>query len=182
MKARELRELLRADLSRLTLQVENATESSPDWLMLFNPRIVPVLLVRLARYCYLSRWLRAFSPIFTWLNVIIFGIEFTAKCEVGPGLLLPHTSGTVVGASKIGANVTIFQGVTLGAKFADMGFNPATRPALGDNVVVGAGAKILGGIVIGDRAVIAANSLVIDSVGNGVFMIGVPAVARGQRR
>ena len=178
MKGRELRELLRVDLSRLMVPVADATEVSPSWLKLFNPRFVPVLLVRLARYFYLSRWLRALSPVLTWLNVIIFGIEFTAKCEVGPGLMLPHTSGTVVGAMKIGANVTIFQGVTLGAKFADMGFNPEVRPVVGDSVVIGAGAKVLGGISIGEGAVIAANSLVVDSVEAGAFMIGVPAVAR----
>lgn len=182
MKVGELKELLRADLSRLTLQGAGAIDPSPGWFRLFSPRFVPVLLVRLARYFYLSRWLRALSPVFTWLNVILFGIEFTAKCEVGPGLMLPHTSGTVVGASKIGANVTIFQGVTLGAKFADIGFTPETRPVLGDNVIIGAGAKILGGIYIGDRAVISANSLVVDSVEIGAFMIGVPAVARGLSR
>lgn len=182
MKVRELQELLRADLSRLTLQGAGDTEPSPSWSTLFSPRFVPVLLVRLARYFYLYRGLKFLSPVFTWLNVIIFGIEFTAKCEVGPGLMLPHTSGTVVGASKIGANVTIFQGVTLGAKFADLGFNPETRPVLGDNVMIGAGAKILGGIFIGDRAVISANSLVIESVEIGAFMIGVPAVAKGLSR
>ena len=182
MTGRELRELLRADLSRLTVPVAGAVEASPSWLKLFHPRFVPVLLVRLARYSYLSRWLRALSPVLTWLNVILFGIEFTAKCEVGPGLLLPHTSGTVVGASKIGANVTIFQGVTLGAKFADIGFNPETRPVLGDNIVIGAGAKVLGGVLIGEGATIAANSLVVKSVEIGAFMIGVPAVARGLSR
>lgn len=178
MKARELRALLIADLSRLKLPVEGTGNASPSWLNLFNPRFVPVLLVRLARFFYLTRWLRIFSPLLTWLNVIVFGIEFTAKCEIGPGLFLPHTSGTVVGATKIGANVTIFQGVTLGAKFADIGFNPGKRPVVGDNVVIGAGAKALGGIFIGEGAVIAANSLVIENVETGAFMIGVPAVAR----
>lgn len=178
MKARELRELLRSDLSRLTVQGEGAPAPSPSWMKLLSPRCVPVLWVRLARYFYLTRWFRVLSPVFTWLNLVIFGIEFTAKCEVGPGLMLPHTSGTVVGASKIGTNVTIFQGVTLGAKFADMGFNPETRPIVGNNVVIGAGAKVLGGISIGEGAVIAANSLVVDNVEFGAFMIGVPAVSR----
>ncbi|MBV5330168.1 MAG: hypothetical protein JZU65_21500 [Chlorobium sp.] len=122
------------------------------------------------------------SPVFTWLNVILFGIEFTAKCEVGPGLMLPHTSGTVVGAVKLGSNVTIFQGVTLGAKFADIAFTPETRPMVGDNVIIGAGAKILGGISVGGDAVIAANSLVIENVERGAVMIGVPAVAKSVQR
>jgi serine O-acetyltransferase len=80
---------------------------------------------------------------------------------------------------KIGHNVTIFQGVTLGAKFADIDFTPDSRPVVGNNVTFGAGAKALGGISIGDGAAIAANSLVIDDVRPGVVMIGVPATPKG---
>jgi serine O-acetyltransferase len=120
--------------------------------------------------------------VLTWLNVILFGIEFTPKCEVGAGLMLPHTSGTVVGALKIGSNVTIFQGVTLGAKFADIGFTPDSRPVVGNNVMFGAGAKVLGGITVGDGAVIAANSLVVESVAPGATMIGIPAIDRSVER
>ena len=179
MTARGLRDLLRADLDRLAVPANGGNDATVSWTKLFSPRFIPVLLVRLSRYCYLSGPLRILSPMFTWLNVILFGIEFTARCEVGPGLMLPHTSGTVVGALKIGANATIFQGVTFGAKFADLCFDPGARPVVGNDVTVGAGAKVLGGITIGDGAVIAANSLVIDDVAPGVLMIGVPAVARG---
>lgn len=180
MSLQALGDLLKADLLRLTLPVSGAKAGRPNWAKVLSPRFMPVLLVRLARYFYLSRWLRICSPVLTWLNVILFGIEFTAKCEVGPGLMLPHTIGTVVGASKIGANATLFQGVTLGAKFADIGFNAETRPIVGDNVVIGAGAKVLGGVSIGDGAVIAANSLVVETVAPGAFMIGVPALARSR--
>lgn len=179
MNSRELRALLRADLLRLTVPVAGVTAPWHNLLKLLSPRFIPVLIVRIARYFYLSRWLHVLSPVLTWLNVILFGIEFTAKCEVGPGLMLPHTSGTVVGATKIGSNVTIFQGVTLGAKFADIEFNPKTRPVVGDNVVIGAGAKVLGCIFVGEGAVIAANSLVFENVEPGALMIGVPAVAVG---
>jgi serine O-acetyltransferase len=179
MTFKELVALLRADLLRLEGPAVAPQGRRPRWLKLLSPRFLPVLLVRLARYFYLSRWVRVFSPVFTWVNLIIFGIEFTPRCEVGAGLMLPHTSGTVVGALKIGANATIFHGVTLGAKFADILFTPETRPVVGDNVTFGAGAKILGGISIGQGAVIAANSLVIDDVAAGALMMGVPAIARG---
>ena len=133
-------------------------------------------MIRLARYCYLSPLLKPVSGLLTWINTLVFGIEFTARCEVGPGLMLPHTFGTVIGARKIGANATIFQGVTLGAKFADLAYDPATRPVVGNDVILGAGAKVLGGVQLGDNVTVAANSLVTENVPSNCFVIGVPGV------
>ncbi len=107
--------------------------------------------------------------------MILFGIEVTPKCKIGKGLYVPHTYGTVIGAREIGDYVTIFQGVTIGAKFADIDFSVNSRPAIGNRVVIGAGAKVLGNISIGDDSIISSNSLVIYSVPNGVTVIGVPA-------
>jgi serine O-acetyltransferase len=115
------------------------------------------------------------SHLLSYLNQIIFGIEISPKCAIGPGIFFPHTSGTVIGASKIGRNVTIFQGVTLGAKEMDMGFDPALRPEIGDFVVVGAGAKILGGISLGDNVRVGANSVLLRSVPANSTVAGVPA-------
>lgn len=115
---------------------------------------------------------------FSLINVILFGLEVTPRCKIGPGLLIPHTSGTVIGAAEIGSNVTIFQGVTLGAKFADLAFTPESRPVLEDDVVIGAGAKVLGGIRIGKKGIISANSLLMESVPANGFAIGVPAVVK----
>jgi serine O-acetyltransferase len=106
---------------------------------------------------------------------VIFGLEVSPRCEIGPGIFFPHPTGTVVGAWRIGSNVTLFQGVTLGARELDMGFDPKLRPSVGDNVVVGSGAKILGGIHIGDNAIVGANSVVVDSVEAGSTMVGIPA-------
>jgi len=113
------------------------------------------------------------------INLVFFGLEVTPRCSIGPGLILPHTHGTVIGAKCIGCNSTIFQGVTLGAKYADLEFDPSSRPIVGDNVTLGAGAKILGGITIGHGAIVAANSLVVSSVPDNAFMIGVPAEQKG---
>jgi serine O-acetyltransferase len=113
--------------------------------------------------------------LLSYLNQIIFGIEISPKCAIGPGIFFPHTSGTVIGASKIGRNVTIFQGVTLGAKDMDMGFDRALRPELGDYVVVGAGAKVLGGISLGDNVRVGANSVLLRSVPANATVAGVPA-------
>ena len=175
MKIQELQHLLRADLVRLSIATPSGEEIPVKLVNLLNPRFIPVLLIRLARYCYLSRLLRPLNFLFTWFNLFLFGVECTAKCDIGPGLLLPHTSGTVIGAGKIGTNATIFQGVTLGAIKADMGFDLALRPTLGDNVIVGAGAKILGGISVGDSARIGANAVVLHPVPSNAVMGGIPA-------
>lgn len=171
----ELASLLRTDLLRLTLPTGEGHPENPNWLKIFHPRFAPVLLVRIARYLYLNPLLKFLSPVFTWLNLFIFGIEFSARCDVGAGLFLPHTVGTVIGATKIGSNATIFQGVTLGALTADMSYVEYLRPNLGDDVIVGAGAKLLGGISIGNNVTIGANSVVLNSLPDNVVAVGAPA-------
>ena len=113
--------------------------------------------------------------ILTYLNIVLFGLEVTSKCEIGPGVFFPHTSGTVVGAASIGSNVTVFHGVPLGAKVLDLGFNLALRPTVGDNVVLGAGCKILGGLTVGDNVTVGANSVVLDSIKPNTTVAGMPA-------
>jgi serine O-acetyltransferase len=174
MKFAELLLLLKADLLRLTT-TEVDQERPFNWLSIFNPRFWPVLILRIARFISFIPGLRLLTPVLTWLNVIIFGVEFTAKCMVGSGLMMPHTVGTVVGARKIGANVTIFQGVTIGAKYADLHFDESKRPTIEDNVVIGAGAKVLGGITIGAGAKVAPNAVVFEDVPPGAIAMGNPS-------
>lgn len=165
--------LVKADLLRL-----GQAAGFRLWGKLIHPRFVPVLLIRLSQLCHGSRLFHPFSMVFSLANVILFGLEVTPRCKIGPGLLIPHTSGTVIGAAELGSNVTIFQGVTLGAKFADLAFTPETRPVLENDVVIGSGAKVLGGIRIGKKGVVASNSLVTESVPEGALAIGVPAIMR----
>jgi serine O-acetyltransferase len=115
------------------------------------------------------------ANLFAYLNILLFGIEISPKCDIGAGIFFPHTSGTVIGASKIGENAIIFQGVTLGAKELDMGFDTTLRPELGDGVTIGAGAKILGSVRIGHNVVVGANSVVLESVSANSTVAGVPA-------
>jgi serine O-acetyltransferase len=109
------------------------------------------------------------------LNFILFGIEITIQCEIGPGLIFPHTQGIVIGSVKIGENALIYNGVTIGAKKMDVNFNPSSRPIIGNNVMIGSGAKILGSINIGDNVIIGANSVVTKSVPNDKLVLGIPA-------
>lgn len=140
----------------------------------FGPRYAPVLLCRLAHLCFLCH-LKPLAKIFGLTNLVLFGIEVAVQCPIGKGLFLPHTTGTVIGAYAIGENAVIFQGVTLGARELDFGFGEMNRPVLGDNVVVGAGAKVLGPVTIGDRSRVAANAVVLDSVAADVLVAGMPA-------
>ncbi|WP_316894038.1 serine O-acetyltransferase [Ralstonia mannitolilytica] len=109
------------------------------------------------------------------VNFVVFGIEIAARCEIGPGLYLPHTQGTVIGAWSIGKNAVIYQGVTIGAKELDFAYSEVSRPKLGDNVTIGAGAKVLGGVQLGPGARIGANAVVITSVPEGALAVGIPA-------
>ena len=172
-------QIIRLDLSRLSQQSSGEMLVVQYWKIV-HPRFFPVLILRLAQQCQSTLILRPIAALLTWANLILFGIEVTPRCRIGGGLFLPHTSGTVIGAASIGVNATIFQGVTLGAKFADMSYTETTRPVLEEDVVIGAGAKVLGGVNIGRGARVAANSLVLVSVPAGATAIGVPAIIKGQ--
>lgn len=141
---------------------------------LFSPRLCPMVLIRIAAWLQ-RRKLGPLGKLFTLANLVLFGIEVSPRIEIGPGFFLPHTSGTVIGAAKIGRNVMIFQGVTLGAKELDMFFTPETRPIIEDGVIIGAGAKVLGGVRIGLGARIGANAVVVGDVPDGALAVGIPA-------
>jgi serine O-acetyltransferase len=162
---------LKKDLMRICQKRRNIT----IFLYIFHPRSFPIILIRLSQYFYKYKITKPFSYIFSLLNIIIFSIEVTPRCKIGEGLFIPHSLGTVIGATKIGKNCTLFQGVTLGAKYADLEFTEESRPIVLDNVTIGAGAKVLGGITIGNNVIIAANSLVINSIPDNVTVVGVPA-------
>lgn len=168
---------LAADLRRArALQYgEAGVVSGPRlWLGLASPRFIPVLLCRLAYRLY--RWrLGPLAKLLSLLNFFLFGIEIAVRCPIGKGIFFPHTQGTVIGAQAIGANATIFQGVTLGARELDFSYDAASRPTIGDNVTIGSGAKVLGPLHIGEGARIGANSVVLSSVPAGALAVGAPA-------
>jgi len=172
-----LKELLYADLER-QLRLSGGTDEKASLLRILcrlpHPRFLPIVLCRSSRSALLNG-LPAIAHVLSYLNQILFGIEISPRCAIGPGIFFPHTSGTVIGASKIGRNVTIFQGVTLGARQIDMNYDLALRPEVGDFVVVGAGAKVLGGISLGDNVSVGANSVLLKSVPANTTVAGVPA-------
>lgn len=113
-----------------------------------------------------------FPRFFSQLAKIITGIEIHPAAKIGRGFFIDHGMGVVIGeTSEIGENVLLYQGVTLGGTGKEKG---KRHPTLGSNIVVGAGAKILGAITIGDNVKIGANSVVLHSVPRNSIVVGVP--------
>lgn len=144
------------------------------WLGIFSPRFLPVFLCRISYFFYHHRMI-ALAKIISLINFCVFGIEIAVRCPIGKGLFFPHTQGTVIGAISIGENATIFQGVTLGALEADFSYQSSMRPVVEDGVIIGAGAKVLGGIKLGHYSRVGANAVVLDDVPPEALAVGVPA-------
>ena len=176
MKDFTLLSYLAADLRRARV-LHGSADGVPGlrlWLGVLSPRFVPVLLCRLAHSFYRLK-LGLLAKAVSLLNFFLFGIEIAVRCPIGKGLFLPHTQGTVIGAWSIGENATIFQGVTLGAKELDFSYQESSRPTVGDDVTIGSGAKVLGGLTLGAGSRIGANAVVLDSVPTNVVAAGVPS-------
>jgi len=120
-------------------------------------------------------WERKFVIIpraISYLARFLTGIEIHPGARIGKGFFIDHGMGVVIGETTIiGDNVTIFQGVTLGGTGKETG---KRHPTLKNNIVIGAGAKILGNIVIESNAYIGANAVVLHSVPTNSTMVGVP--------
>jgi serine O-acetyltransferase len=111
---------------------------------------------------------RALSQLARFLT----GIEIHPGAAIGSGLFIDHGMGVVIGeTTEIGDNVTLFQGVTLGGTGKQRG---KRHPTLGSHVVVGAGAKVLGPITVGDYVKIGANSVVLQDVPDHSTVVGIP--------
>jgi serine O-acetyltransferase len=137
------------------------------------PGLHAIWMHRLAHACWTSgfKWLgRAISHLGRWLT----GIEIHPGARIGDRVFFDHAMGVVVGeTAEIGDGCTIYQGVTLGGTSLYKGVK--RHPTLGRNVVVGAGAKILGGFVVGDDAKIGSNAVVTKPVPSGATAVGIPA-------
>lgn len=177
MKDFTLLSYLAADLRRARVLLNGSANdvSGPRlWLGVLSPRFVPVLLCRLAHSLFRLK-LGLFAKAVSLLNFFLFGIEIAVRCPIGKGLFLPHTQGTVIGAWSIGENVTIFQGVTLGAKELDFSYQESSRPTVRDSVTIGAGAKVLGGLTLGSGSRVGANAVVLNDVAPDSLVVGIPA-------
>ena len=100
------------------------------------------------------------------------GIEIHPGTTLGAGILIDHGMGVVIGeTAELGDRITIYHGTTLGGTGKEKG---KRHPTVGDNVVIGAGSKVLGNIKIGSNSKIGANSVVLDDVPEGATVVGIP--------
>lgn len=128
------------------------------------------------RYKITPRWLRVpFSVLYKTLKTfmqMITGIELPCETKIGKRFRIDHFSGIIIsGDTVIGDDVVVRNGVTIGLKHTGQ----RGSPVIGNNVDIGAGAKILGSITIGDNVVIGANAVVIHDVPSNSLAVGVPA-------
>lgn len=136
--------------------------------VLLRAELQGILLYRLARNYFLEKNINAADKCSS-LGRFLSGFEIYYSAEIGKGLKINHGLGLVVGArTKIGDNALLHQGVTFGDK-------DAGRPVVGNNVIVYAGAKILGNVNIGHNSIIAANCVCFIDVPENKTAVGVPA-------
>jgi serine O-acetyltransferase len=147
-------------------------------LLLHHMPLRAMLLFRFGSWC-MQRGIRFLPGMIQRLIYFFYGLEIAPGADIGGGLYIAHPIGTVIMVERMGSNCSIIASVTLGLR------NDHTFPTLGDNVFVGAGARILGGIYIGDGAKIGANAVVLDDIPAGATAVGIPAkvvVARSKAK
>ena len=169
--------LVREDV-RCVLERDPAARSLLEVWTIY-PGVQAIALHRLAHALWQRGWRygpRWISFLSRWLT----NVDIHPGARIGRRFFIDHGAGVVVGeTAEIGNDVTIYHGVTLGGTSWRVG---KRHPTLGNQVVVGAGAKILGPIVVGNRARIAANSVVIEEVPAGVTVVGIPGRVVAPRR
>ncbi|MGE3726014.1 MAG: serine O-acetyltransferase [Candidatus Sericytochromatia bacterium] len=164
-----LRTNLKADLCKF----KNSWPFAPlFWKSLLHPRFMPVLLFRLAGYFNQLHWSLP-SKFFALANQILFGCDIARGAQIQGGLYLPHPNGVVIGEYvSVGKNCILHQGVTLGTRGEE---HEIDNPHIGDEVEIATGAKILGGVFLGDYARIGANAVVLKDVPTYGVAVGIPA-------
>ena len=162
---------LNHDLERV-LQNDPAARSKIEVFLLY-PCIHALISYRIAHFLYrhkmffLARFISQIARFST-------GIEIHPGATIGKGLFIDHGMGVVIGeTAEIGDDVLLYHGVTLGGTGKDKG---KRHPTVGNNVVIGTGAKVLGPINIGNNAKIGANSVVLRDVPKGATAVGIPAI------
>jgi serine O-acetyltransferase len=165
--AREVREDLAAALQR-----DPAARSVGRVEMLLTYGGVQALLSHRVCHALYEAGVPVLPRFLAYLTKTMTGIEIHPAARIGRGLFIDHGAGVVIGeTAEVGDDVTIYQGVTLGGT----GFARGKRhPTVGDEVMIGAGAALLGPIVIGDRSKIGANSVVIHDVPPNSTVVGNP--------
>ncbi len=161
--------MIRRDVAS-ALERDPAARSAIEILLLY-PGLHAVWIHRITHWL----WVRKARLPARWLSQLargLTGIEIHPGAKIGSGLFIDHGMGVVIGeTSEIGNDVTLYHGVTLGGTSLDKG---KRHPTIGDRVTIGAGAKVLGNILVGADSRIGANAVVVKPVPENSVVIGVP--------
>jgi len=168
-KAKSGFSLIKGDIN-CVFQRDPAARSRAEVITTY-PGVHAIILYRIANRLWRGGQ-RYFPRLLSYIGRIWTSIDIHPGATIGERFFIDHGSGVVIGeTAEIGNDVTLYHGVTLGG----VSWNKGKRhPSLGDNVVVGAGAKILGPITIGNNARVGANSVVIAPVPEGKTVVGIP--------
>ena len=141
-------------------------------IIFLYPGFHAIVIYRFAHLLWCFK-LKFIAKIISYFGRIFTGIEIHPAAKIGKNMFIDHGHGVVIGeTSEIGNNVLIYHGVTLGGNSLNKG---KRHPTIGNNVIIGAGAKILGPLVIGDSARVGANAVVTKSVKSNSTVMGIPA-------
>jgi serine O-acetyltransferase len=140
-------------------------------VLLCYPGLHALYFHRLAHWLW-THHLKTLARFTSHVGRFLTGIEIHPGAVIGPGLFIDHGMGVVIGeTTEIGENVTIYQGVTLGGTSLE---KKKRHPTIGNNVVIGSGAKILGPFKVGDNSRIGSGSVVVKEVPSNAVVVGVP--------
>lgn len=156
---------------RMVKEKDPAARTSLEVILAYSG-LHAVIFHRVAHWFY-ERKFFLIARLISQFSRFLTGIEIHPGAKIGKGLLIDHGSGVVIGeTAEIGDNCLIYQGVTLGGTGKEHG---KRHPTLGNNVMVGSGARVLGPFKVGDNAKIAANAVVLEEVPENSTAVGVPA-------
>ncbi|WP_213974068.1 serine O-acetyltransferase EpsC [Tepidanaerobacter acetatoxydans] len=158
---------------RVVFERDPAAKSVVE-IILCYPGFHAILLHRMAHSFYKHN-LILIARLISQINRFLTGIEIHPGAKIGKGFFIDHGMGVVIGeTTEIGDNVTLYQGVTLGGTGKEKG---KRHPTLGNNIVVGSGAKVLGPVKIGDNSKIGAGAVVLKDVPSNSTVVGIPGKA-----
>lgn len=148
-----------------------AAKSSLEVLLLY-PGMHALISHRISHWLY-NKNMFTMARLNSEISKLFTGIEIHPGAKIGKGLFIDHGTGVVIGeTAEIGDECTLYQGVTLGGTGKDKG---KRHPTLGNNVMVGCGAKVLGPFRVGNNVKIAANAVVLEPIEDNATAVGVPA-------
>ena len=153
--------------------VRERDPAAKSWMEIFlcYPGLHAIWAYRIGHFFYRHEWF-VLARLISHIARMLTGIEIHPGAQIGKGLFIDHGSGVIIGETAIvGDNVTLYQGVTLGGTGKETG---KRHPTIGDNVMISAGAKIIGSFTVGENSKIGAGSVVIEEVPPNCTVVGVP--------